>query len=71
MSVSGLSAHADRDELLRWSRSAESLPRAVFVVHGEPESAQALARRLRRDDGLRCWVPRLDDSHELAEILAP
>jgi metallo-beta-lactamase family protein len=69
MSISGLSAHADRDELLRWIRSGEQLPAAVFVVHGEPEAAEAFGRRVRRDLGCRTWLPRLDDEIDLDEIL--
>jgi metallo-beta-lactamase family protein len=65
LSISGLSAHADRNELLRWIRSGDGLPSSVFVVHGEPESAQALARRLRRDLGCRTHVPRLNDAYDL------
>ena len=69
MSLSGLSAHADRDELLRWIRSAPALPRAVFVVHGEPEAAQAFAWRLDRDLALEAHVPDLDESYDLSELL--
>jgi metallo-beta-lactamase family protein len=44
--VHGLAAHADADGLLRWLRTASRPPRRVFVVHGEPEPAQALAHRI-------------------------
>jgi metallo-beta-lactamase family protein len=44
--VHGLSAHADVDGLLRWLRTASRPPRRVFVVHGEPGPAQALAHRI-------------------------
>jgi metallo-beta-lactamase family protein len=38
--------HADADGLLRWLRTARRPPRRLFVVHGEPEPAAALARRV-------------------------
>lgn len=42
VTINGLSAHADRTELLRWSEPAG--PSAAFrMVHGEPKSLQALA----------------------------
>jgi metallo-beta-lactamase family protein len=41
-----LSGHADRDELLRWVAGAKQPPRRVFVTHGEPEAAGALAAAL-------------------------
>jgi metallo-beta-lactamase family protein len=68
MSISGLSAHADRDELLRWIGSDPTRPAGIFVVHGEPEAAQALARRVRQDLGCRTWVPRLDDAYDLEAL---
>jgi metallo-beta-lactamase family protein len=39
--VGGLSAHADRDDLLKWLSGFERRP-AVYLVHGEPDSAEAL-----------------------------
>ena len=32
--LDGLSAHADRDEILRWLRGFEKPPRRTYVVHG-------------------------------------
>jgi metallo-beta-lactamase family protein len=42
-----LSAHGDRDDLLRWAGSLANVPRATWVVHGEPRPAQALCEALR------------------------
>jgi metallo-beta-lactamase family protein len=47
VTLDGFSAHADRDEILRWAAGFRSAPRQVFVVHGEPRAAQALAETLR------------------------
>jgi metallo-beta-lactamase family protein len=58
LSVDGLSAHADRNELIRWLGSGKTLPRNVFLTHGEPEAAAALASRIRTD-GLHAGVPQL------------
>jgi len=47
--INGYSAHADRDELLEWighvNRSGRL--REVFLVHGDPPEAEALASKLR------------------------
>ncbi len=40
--LSGLSAHADRAELLRWLRALPN-PRRVALHHGEPEAQRAFA----------------------------
>lgn len=59
--VHGLSAHADADGLLRWLRTAARAPRCVFVVHGDPEAARALATRIDKEIGWPVVVPRLDE----------
>lgn len=69
MSVSGLSAHADRDELVRWVGTAAGRPEVAFLVHGEPDSAQSMARVLRHRLGLRTCVPRLGEEHDLGRWL--
>jgi len=37
--LTGFSAHADRDELMRWLSALEKAPKQLFVTHGEPEVA--------------------------------
>src|SRR5262249_61031140 len=41
--LDGLSAHADRDEIVRWLSGFQRPPRQTYVVHGEPGPAQSLA----------------------------
>jgi metallo-beta-lactamase family protein len=57
MDVQGLSAHADRGEVLRWLRGAPQPPRRVFLVHGEPQAAAALQARIERELGWPVSVP--------------
>jgi metallo-beta-lactamase family protein len=45
--INGFSAHADRDELLGWVKGMDQLPSKAFVVHGDPEPAEAMANGLR------------------------
>jgi metallo-beta-lactamase family protein len=52
--LTALSAHADRAGLLKWLGSLTSPPRHVFLTHGEPGPAQALAEAVRRQ--MRCPV---------------
>ena len=60
--VNGLSAHADRQELLGWLSTLKKKPRGVFVVHGEIESAESFASLLRENDGWRVTVPKYRDT---------
>jgi metallo-beta-lactamase family protein len=70
LSVEGISAHADVNELLRWLRSGDALPGVVFVTHGEPEAAAALARRIQVEHGARSLAPRIGDQVDLGSMLA-
>jgi metallo-beta-lactamase family protein len=41
--LQGLSAHADRDELLRWCRALPAPPQRIFLNHGEDPPRKALS----------------------------
>ena len=56
VTIDGLSAHADRDDLLRWARGFRTRPRHAWVVHGEPQPADSLAACLRAELG---WDARV------------
>jgi len=56
------SVHADADDLIGWLASAPEPPQACYVVHGEPEAAQALAVRIRGELGWCAVVPRPGES---------
>jgi metallo-beta-lactamase family protein len=69
VAITGLSAHADRSELIRWIRSCEEPPRKVFLTHGEPEAAFAFATRLESQLDLDVDVPELHETVELDQWL--
>jgi metallo-beta-lactamase family protein len=49
VTLNGFSNHADEPGLLDWARGFSPPPPRTFVVHGDPDAAQELAARLRRD----------------------
>jgi metallo-beta-lactamase family protein len=51
--LEGLSAHADQSELLDWLDALPRKPRGVWLVHGEPEAADALRRAAEHRLGTR------------------
>ncbi|HAI76361.1 MAG TPA: MBL fold hydrolase [Microscillaceae bacterium] len=55
--LDGLSAHADKDELLRWLAGFEDSPKMTFVTHGEPESAKAFAQTIQTELGWHAQAP--------------
>ena len=61
-SISGFSAHADRNELLSYAQTLDpSRLKATFVVHGEDAASEALAEGLRNLGIGRVFVPHLGD----------
>ncbi len=55
-----MSGHADADDLVRWLNGGAARvppPDVCLVVHGETESARALADRLRDELGWLAVVP--------------
>ncbi|HXV77272.1 MAG TPA: MBL fold metallo-hydrolase [Candidatus Polarisedimenticolaceae bacterium] len=55
--VDGLSAHADRSEIMSWLGAAERAPGRVYLVHGEPPASRALAERIRGTTSLEVHEP--------------
>jgi metallo-beta-lactamase family protein len=63
--LGGLSAHADRDALVKWLSHFKQAPGRVFVVHGEEETAQGFGQMLREGMGWNVEVPERGASYEL------
>ena len=55
--VPDFSVHADAGETIDWLSRAPAPPRTVYVVHGEPASARALADRVTTELGWTAVVP--------------
>ena len=64
--LSMLSAHADRNELLRWAQGIKTPPRQVFIVHGEPTGADVLRQSLEEKLRWSCMVPEMGQQVILA-----
>jgi len=59
--INGLSAHADKNEMLNWLKKLKLPPKQIFLVHGEPESAQAFGAFLRAKTGWQVSIPAYED----------
>ncbi len=64
-SISGFSAHADQHELEAWLRhfgaagdGTNGKPKRVFIVHGDPDAAEAFAVRIRDGLGMDAHVAK-------------
>jgi metallo-beta-lactamase family protein len=65
--IHGMSAHADRAEILRWLRGAVAPPRVTCLVHGEPLAIDALRAEIARELGQE-WATRTPDYLETMEV---
>jgi len=63
--LNGFSGHADRDELLAWVGAMKRKPSRVFLVHGEPAPAAALALSLKERHNLSVDVPMWKQAFDL------
>lgn len=63
--LDGFSGHADRDELLAWAGAFRRKPQQTFLVHGEPQAADALAGGLKERYGMAVFVPEWKQSFEV------
>jgi metallo-beta-lactamase family protein len=63
-SFRGMSAHADRDGLLKWVGSFDPKPQKVFVVHGEEDVCDIFTEKLIAD-GYGAYAPKFASSYDL------
>jgi metallo-beta-lactamase family protein len=62
--VGGLSAHGDQQDLIRWYKHFSPSP-ALFLVHGEPDSINGLARQIKQQVNVDAHIPRLGQQVDL------
>ena len=81
-SIQGFSAHADREELLKWVGKFKRKPSQIILVHGETEALESMAALLREEYAADVYIPsyleelsllpmgrRLEPSEELSARL--
>jgi metallo-beta-lactamase family protein len=64
--LEGLSAHADRGEILRWLAGFQRPPAQCYVVHGEPAAALALTKSVEEELD---WAVRPAVDQEVVAVL--
>ena len=62
--MDALSAHADAGQLVEWL-SQSPAPKRAFIVHAEPDAAEAFKGRLQSQLGWNVNIPALGDTVEL------
>ena len=64
--LDGFSGHADADELIAWMAAIKRPPQQVWIVHGEPQAADALRVRIQETFGWPVRVPEHLETVDLA-----
>ena len=64
--INELSGHADQRELLAWLEPIASGLKRIFLVHGEPSQAEALAVAIRERFGVETLLPESGQTFTLA-----
>ena len=65
LSLQSLSAHADQQELLEWLGEINSIPKQVFLIHGEPTAADALRVKIKDHYQWPAYIPHLNEVQDL------
>ena len=64
--LNGLSAHADRNDLLAYVRAINPLPTKIFIVHGEEKQALSLGTAIQAEHpGIEVKIPRRGSTHDI------
>lgn len=62
----GLSAHADRNDLLAYVRAIDPLPDTIFIVHGEEKQALSLGTAIQAEHSkIEVQIPRRGTVYEV------
>lgn len=65
ISLEGLSAHGDQNDLLNWLSELEEKPQKVFLIHGENMALEELRLKISDRYNYECHVPILNQVVEI------
>ncbi|MBT3419315.1 MAG: MBL fold metallo-hydrolase [Candidatus Magasanikbacteria bacterium] len=55
--IGALSGHGDQSKLMNWVKTAPTMPKKVYFVHGEPHAAETLGHKMRDEMGIKSYIP--------------
>jgi metallo-beta-lactamase family protein len=64
--IHGFSAHAHKDELLKWLSRLSAEPKLVFLTHGEAHAADSFKKFLKEKTGYNVTVPSYGKTFRLS-----
>ncbi|NLY18048.1 MAG: MBL fold metallo-hydrolase [Clostridiaceae bacterium] len=66
--IDGYSGHADYIGILNWMKNFSSLPKRVFLVHGEEQALYSLSERIRNEFKIEPAIPSREESFVISGI---
>jgi metallo-beta-lactamase family protein len=57
--IDSLSAHGDQSDLLAWMSAISNPPKAVYLIHGEPQAQKVFAKKIEEQFGWPVHIPQL------------
>jgi len=63
--ILGFSAHAGKDDLIRWLDNFKHPPRRIFLTHGEEKPIKSLSDYIRSKKGWKVSTPEYQEEFEL------
>lgn len=64
-SISSMSAHADRIEMINWLRAFETPPKQIFLNHGEPHQADSFRVLIESKIKTKVTIPLMSESFKV------
>ena len=65
--MEGFSAHADKNDLIDWLSNFETLPRKIFITHGEEGASLEFAETAKKELHANVCVPEVADLFDLTQ----
>ena len=66
-SISSLSAHGDQEDLLDWLGEFTTVPKRIFLNHGEPHQTDALRAKIEHELKWKCVIPKMHEEFILSD----
>lgn len=60
--IDSLSAHGDQSDLLGWMSHLKNTPKAVYLIHGEPQAQAVFAQKIEDQFGWPVHIPQLHET---------
>ncbi len=67
VTIDGLSAHADYEDILNWLEDLNSPPKKIFINHGTLKSATALKKKIEERFHYEVYIPNYMEEIDLSE----